>query len=484
MSLTRSLDVARSHLSATAEYMNTVSRNVARAGEAGATRKVSQYVTNSIGGVLVSTPVRSENELLFAKTILSTSNAGRDRVLVDGLAQLGNVVGDPELESSPAALIQKLEQSLQFYSEGAHDLTRANDVMLVARALADGSRTASPDIQTVRQDADTDIANSVIKINDLLTRLEPLNDEIVRGTQTGRDVTDQLDERDRIVKQLSEEFGIRTELRENNDLAIRTDGGVTIFDKKAKLLSFQATGGISATTTASPILVDGIPITGPNAIMPITTGRLAGLIQIRDVSAVQFQRQLDEVARGLIESFAETDQVGGGNPPAAGLFTYLGGPAVPATGTHVPGIASTIAVHPSVLADPTLIRDGGINGAAYLYNSTGAAGYNSRILEFGDQLAANRAFDPAAGLDATTNVLQFAANSDGWLSAQREIAQDHYDYSSVVYETAADRLDRVTGINVEEEYLVMLELERAYQASSKLIATVDEMFDSLLAAAR
>ncbi len=484
MSLTRSLDVARSHLSATAEYMQTVSRNVARSGDPNATRKISQYVTNAGGGVYLAVTTRSENELLFAKAQLSISTAARDRARVEGLDQLNDAVLDPELEASPAALIQKLERALQFYSEGAQDPARADAALRAASDLASGLRAATEVTQKARRNADGDIAQSVKDINQILKDLQTVNEDIVRGTVTGRDVTDQLDQRDSLVNRLSEQFGIRTELRENNDMAIRTESGVTLFDRTARSVSFQATPALDVNTTGNAIFVDGIPISGPNAIMPMSTGRLAGLVQVRDVTATQYQAQLDEVARGLIEAFAEQDQVAAG-ADQAGLFTYAGGPGIPPTGVRVLGIASTIAVNAAVVGNASLIRDGGINGANYRYNTTPAsAGFNARILEQAEAISANRSFSPVAGLTGTENLSRFAALSDGWLSAEREMANADYEYTSVMYERAADSLNKMTGINVQEEYLVMLELERSYQASSKLIAAVDKMFESLLAAAR
>jgi len=486
MSLTRSLDVARSHLSATADYMQTVSRNVARAGDPYASRKTAQYVTNFAGGVVLATPVRSDNELLRIKALAATSDAARDRSVMDALTQLNDVVGDPELETSPAAMIQKLERALQLYSEGAQDVGRADAAMRAAQDLANGLRSASQQTQLTRQAADKDIASSIQTINGLLADLETVNGLIVRGTQTGRDVTDQLDTRDQIISTLSEHFGLRTEIRADGDMAVRTDSGVTLFDKTARKLSFQATGGLDASSSGNAIFVDGVPITGPNAIMPITSGRLAGLVQVRDVTAPKFQAQLDEIARGLVEAFAESDQSGGGGPDLAGLFTYGGGPAVPASGVRAVGIAATISINPSVVTNPSLIRDGGINGAAYVYNggSPPPAGYNGRILQYTAAIAANRPFDASAGLDATANLTSFAARADGWLSAERQAASSDYEFTSVIYERATDSLNKVTGINVQEEYLVMLELERGYQASSKLLATIDSMFESLLAVAR
>ena len=41
------------------------------------------------------------------------------------------------------------------------------------------------------------------------------------------------------------------------------------------------------------------------------SGKLVGLATVRDATAVSYQSQLDEIARGVISAFAEKDHFGG-----------------------------------------------------------------------------------------------------------------------------------------------------------------------------
>ena len=63
-----------------------------------------------------------------------------------------------------------------------------------------------------------------------------------------------------------------------------------------------------------------------------------------------------------------------------------------------------------------------------------------------------------------------------------ESAGEEADYRDTVLQNASDSLSKITGVNLDEEMTHMLELERSYQASSKLISTIDSMFDALMAA--
>ncbi len=213
-------------------------------------------------------------------------------------------------------------------------------------------------------------------------------------------------------------------------MAIYTDSGVTLFDKSPRQVTFQKTQDLSAGASGAAVYADGVPIAGTPHIMAIGSGKLAGLVAVRDDIAPTYQSQLDEMARGLIQSFAETDQSATPSlPDAAGLFTYPGGPAVPASGTVIDGLAGSITVNPNV--DPAqggnaeLVRDGGISNPgnpAYTYNTTGAASYTDRIQALISNLGAAQTFDPATQLSQSASVSDYAKGSVSWLEALRQSA--------------------------------------------------------------
>ncbi|MEI9899762.1 MAG: flagellar hook-associated protein FlgK [Hyphomicrobium sp.] len=319
-----------------------------------------------------------------------------------------------------------------------------------------------------------------------MSRFESVNTEIIKGTRSGADVTDYLDQRDQILKQVSEQIGIKTISRANNDMAIYTDSGVTLFDVTARSISFQPTSSYTAGTTGNAVYADGVPITGSSATMSVGSGRINGLVKVRDDLTVTYQGQLDEVARGLITAFAESDQSATPTlPDVPGLFTWGGAPPIPPGGTITPGLAGSININ--ALVDPdqggnaTLLRDGGIGGAAYKYNSTGVAGYNARLDQLVDKLNGAQAFDPASKLSSSTNLKSFASASAAWLEQSRSTASDDADYREALLVRSSDALTKVTGVNLDEEMTLMLELERTYQASSKLISTIDQMLQTLMA---
>jgi flagellar hook-associated protein 1 FlgK len=342
-------------------------------------------------------------------------------------------------------------------------------------------------VQSVRSGADADMKTSVQNINRLLSQFQTVNTAIVKGTISGDDITDYLDQRDSIVSQMSQELGVTMSIRTNGDAALYTDSGAVLFDKTARAVSFTPTTAYTAGTTGNAVYVDGVPVTGANSVMPLKSGKLAGLAQLRDQSTVTYQSQLDEVARGLINTFRESDQSGAALPDVPGLFTYPGSPAMPASATVSVGLAGLISVAASVDpaqgGNPNLLRDGAISGSvAYQYNTAGNGGYSARLQQLIGGMDASQPFDATTQGKPNGSLIDFASSSTSWIENQRKTADSNVTYQKTLLDRSTAALSNVSGVNMDDEMSLMLQVERTYSASSKIISTVDQMLQSLLAA--
>jgi flagellar hook-associated protein 1 FlgK len=493
MSLSSALNVAQSSLTATSTQTSILSRNVAGADNPNYNRKAGALVTTYGGAVKVASVSRATNVVLFSAKLQATATTSAQQAIVDALDQLEATVNDPELDQSLAAKLGSLTNALQQYGVTPDDPLLAQNVLTKATEMVRSLNEASETVRTVRLQADADMALGVERVNGLLREFEAANTAIVKGSQSGADITDQLDTRDRILSQLSEEMGISVVTRPNNDMVIYTDGGVTLFETVPRSVVMARSYALGAGTAGNAVHVDGVPVTGPNAIMPLKSGQIYGSSIVRDEITVTYQSQLDEIARGLIEVFAESDQTGVG-PDQAGLFTYgppPGPAAIPATGVAVAGLAGTIRINanadPSQGGDLDRLRDGGISDPLdpnYSYNTSGAAGFPDRIQGLLTALGTSRNFDPATDADPTDTLVGFAGSSVGWLEAKRQTSTQTLGYETALLQRTTAALSNVTGVDINEEMTLMMELERSFNASSTLISTIDRMLEALLQAVR
>jgi flagellar hook-associated protein 1 len=487
-SLSNALNYARSSLATVAGQTSIASQNIANAGNVNYSRKSTSVASTNTGSISISSYDRASDSVMLEKLLGATSNAMASTAILDGLTKLDAIVGDPQSNTSPPAMLGKLQTALQTQMQNPADQNLALNTYQAASDMVRTLNNANITIQSVRKDADTEIANGVAELNNLLQQFKVVNSAIVRADNSTAEMADNLDSRDKILKQLSEVLGIKTITRANNDVAIYTESGVTLFETNPRQLSFKPSIAMNANTATSAVYIDGVDVTSSASLMPLQSGRIFGLTKLRDNIAVTYQSQIDEFARGLIETFSETSQTTPTLPKLTGLFSYSGSPAVPASATNILGLSGDIKI--SAVVDPlqggvlSKVRDGGINGAAYLYNASLASGFSGRLNDLVSAIDDKRSFDPATGLTAQADLKSFGTSSASWLNSLQQKSSSSAELQKATSQRAANSLQSKTGVNIDEEMSAMLQLERSYQASAKLMTTVDQMIQSLLDAIR
>lgn len=494
MTLSAAFSLINSAFASNAAQSAVIARNVANVSVAGYSREVANLVTNGLGGADVQSVTRVANAALADQLLTATSAAGSEQAISDGVSRLAQAVNDSASSSSvsgaysngrsPSAMLANLQGALNSYEASPSNESLGEAVVAAAGNLASSLNSASATVDAVRGQADADMEKAVAQINSLLGQFQTANLQVVSGLRTNANVASAEDQRDQILTQLSQQIGISTVTNPDGSLSIYTDSGVTLFQDTPRIVSFSASSALPAGASGSPVMVDGVPITGPSAPMAIQSGALAGLATLRDNIAPQYQAQLDQIAGGLIQAFSESDQTSTPTQPdLPGLFTFAGATSVPSL-SAVTGLAAAIAVNPIVDpaqgGDVNRIRDGGVAGPSYTYNTTGSASYTGRIQMLVAGIDAVQSFDPTAGLGASSSLSDYANASVSWLQSQNQRASNQASYQQTLASQANSALSNATGVNLDQELNNMLNVENSYQTTAKLLTTANAMFQALL----
>ncbi len=494
MSLSTAYNIISSAFASTAAQTAVISSNIANANTTGYARQIANVVTNAYGGSNVASVTNEANGALSEQVNTSTSQAASEQAIAAGLATLAQTVNDSTSTSSasgatqngdsPAALLANLQNALVTYEASPSDAAVGQSVVTAASELASSLNTGASTVQQVREQADSNMASSVTTINSLLNQFSQVDATIVSGQASGANVDSAENTRASILTQLSQQIGISTTTSPNGSTSIYTDSGVTLYQNGvASQLSFTASPTLVAGQSGNSVTVDGVPITGASAPMAVQSGALAGDAELRDTVAPQYQSQLDQIAGGLINAFAETDQSNPAGPSLPGLFTYSGATGLPAT-NGTTGLSSVIevnpAVNPSQGGDVSLLQNGGINGSNYSCNSAGAAGYTGRIQGMISALTATQSFDASAGLGSSDSLTTYANSSVSWLQGQNQQATNQVDYQNALVTQATSALSNGTGVSLDTEMTNMMNIENTYTTTAKLLSTVENMFTDLM----
>src|SRR6218665_2536864 len=203
MSLSSALISAQSVFTTTGQQTAIVSKNFANAGNADYTRRLALLGT-SLNGTQVLSIQRSQNEALLKQNIASISQSSAQSSLLSGLETLKSALGGNDYEMAPSTYLASFRDALQTYAATPGNSTIAATVVSAAGDLVTSLNKTSTAVQDMRLDADKEISTSVATLNSLLSDFETVNTAVQSAVGTGSDPSDALDQRDKLLKQISE----------------------------------------------------------------------------------------------------------------------------------------------------------------------------------------------------------------------------------------------------------------------------------------
>ncbi|TXI07608.1 MAG: flagellar hook-associated protein FlgK [Rhizobium sp.] len=495
MSLTTALNNAQAIFNNTGTQSSVVSNNIANANNAGYSRRQAVLTTDMAGAQVVKID-RSSEPALQKAYLASSSSDSAQQLLLNAYGNLQSAtLGGNDNEISPATYLSAFQTAMQTFSGSPSSTTAAQSAINAAQSLATSLNNATTAVQSARSDADKQISSDVDTLNSLLKQFQTANDAVKSATTTAGPtssaLSDALDQRDSILTQISQIVGVTTVTRGNNDMALYTTSGTTLFETIPRTVTFQPTNSYTADTVGNSVYIDGVALTPGQGASTTAQGTLQAALQVRDDVAPTYQKQLDEMARGLVTIFAEKYS-DSSQPTKPGLFTWSGG-TVPTGATAVAGLAGSITVNPKLITsqggDPTLLRDGGINnfvdgsGVAhngYTVNTSGDSGYSTQLDAYITAMNTKMDFDPNAGSDTKASLMDYSSSSIGWLEGQRSTATTAAENTSAALSRSSSAYSNATGVNLDEELTLMMDIEQSYKAGTKILNAVNEMLQSVL----
>jgi flagellar hook-associated protein 1 FlgK len=190
-------------------------------------------------------------------------------------------------------------------------------------------------------------------------------------------------------------------------------------------------------------------------------GKLAGLIEARDVYAQRVRDQINGFAREFSTRFNAIHRTGhgvGDYRDARGRDFFVG-----VDGTTDP--AESIRVSEIIVSEPEAI--------------SGAMSANSP----GDNIIANEMIrffkEPMFG----NGKMSFGSVYEdiiGHIGTDVKQSADERDASNIVLAKIKENKEAVSGVSLDEEAQNMMKYQNAFNASSKLITTADEMMQTVL----
>ncbi|HET9732174.1 MAG TPA: flagellar hook-associated protein FlgK [Acidimicrobiales bacterium] len=432
---------ALSGLESETAAMNATSNNVANVNTSGYLREAPQFSSLPQGGVLVAGIDQVTSGLQMANTLAASSSSAS----ATAYQTLMNTAQSAFPEPGSNGLQAQLSSFWSSWDDVANDpsqLASRTQVTNLASNLASSLNQAAAKLSSLQQTSATQVSAITAQVNNLLGQVATLNKAVVAAGPGGAG-NSLIDQRNQLVDTLAGDLGI--------NVATQADGSINIYAGGLALVQGGVADTLSVANSGGAVSIVSAHTGGP---VPVTQGTIGGLLQGINQTIPVYQGRLDQVAADLASTVnaqqaAGQTQSGVSGPP---IFVATGGGAV---------TAASITVNPAVTADPTLL-------AAAAPGAGSLDGSNAQAMA---ELASS-----ATGPDQSYRILIGDLGSDVQAASSLAATQSAFSQQA----TAANQA--ISGVNTDEEMVKMLSYQQGYQAAAKVITTVDNALQSLMAA--
>ena len=332
------------------------------------------------------------------------------------------------------------------YTERATLLANTENLTMVFNKL-------SRDLSQVQGDSDLSIKGAVDSINGLTSEIASLNLKIAE-VEAGNEHSANAfrDQRDLKLNALSSLVDVNSFEDADGYLTIITANGHTLVDRTR---SWDLTTETNA-NGFQDIFWESSSGAQQNITGDLSTGKLKGWIEARDVIIPEYLTRLDDMAVAMANAVNTQHNSGLDRNGDPGLDFFS-----PFTG------ASDITVNGLIVNDTNLI--------AAAADTEGVPGGNSNAITVAEIQHRLLMSGGSATIDDFFNGL---VSDVGWFVSQAKVNMDHQ--STVSLQLATYR-EEVSGVSMDEEMVNMVQFQSAYNAAAKLVSTVDEMLEALIA---
>jgi flagellar hook-associated protein 1 FlgK len=476
-----SLNIAKSGLQYQQIAMDVANNNIANVNTDGYVRRraVASEVSAASGtgalwstygghgdGVVAQSVQRLTDVLMDSRVRKEHANLSFLQVQQTSLERVETSIGEPSDTGVASALAD--------FSDSWHDLVTTPDGSAARESVVAAGATLAAAIQNQARAVDDERAeqraaavDDVAAINDDAAQLATLNHNIFIAQANGTDVSNLQDQRDQLALDLAQKAGGVVDVDSTGRYNVTVAGVALVTGDKAYAMQvdgINADGTPANGDTANPSAVS-FSIIDPDdssvAPQPLTTGsvggEIGGIATLLNVTLTNYRNGLNDFAQTLADAVntqhaAGYDKYGNGGGQ---FFDYDSSDP-----------AGSLAVLSDVAADPGLVA------------ASSAAGPTNN----------------ASNADAITQVLKGTLPDDGTAVNVGDLYQrlitgmgstvaglnSQTQNQQLLTTQVDDEREQQAGVSLDEETINLMQAQRAYEASSRVLSVMNSVLDTLI----
>lgn len=467
------MDIGKRSMSNSQTALQTVSHNIANKSTEGYSRQRVDQVTNEAVGegklrmgmgaraVKVS---RINNPFLERQLATETNKKGFTDGQGDNLMRVEQIFNE-QINKGLNQFSNNFFNAFRELANNPESLATRTLVKENAQFLVKDFKRIYDQLRDIQSDIDNQVASTIEEVNAMTREIANLNQKIESVEIAGISANDERDRRDVLVKKLGEKINIKWAEGDAGKMTI-TAGNTAVLVSGYDSIDLQVrrTGEDGNKREGSyDIVYQQTKTSSPFSITnQITGGQLGGALHVRDVVVNDILNRVDEMAYGMAEAVNEAHFLGYNGYNKTGLSFF----DLP---NDVRDAAASLKLNKQIAND--------------VMNIAAAA----EPLAPGDNRVANviSGLQYAQFLDGNTSTMgDFYNGMVGKLAVMTNKANMEQDHQKNIVAQLQNVRESISGVSLDEEAVKMIEFQKAFDASAKVIQTANEMFDTVLSLKR
>lgn len=458
------MDVGKRSLMNSQTQLQTVGHNIANKSTEGYSRQRVEQLTNQpigeghlqIGmGARAASVTRTNNPWLEKQIQREGTNTGYMDSRADAMGRVEQVYNE-QLNKGLNQYVTDFFNSFRELANNPESLASRTQVREAGFALTKDFQRVVGQLKDVQQDLDGQIKTSVDEVNQMTKEIAQLNEKIQMVEVNGNTANDERDRRDLLLKKLGEKIDITW--AEGSDGHVNVTAGHT-----AILVSGTSSSELKAVHTGDRDRVEIMFKNSPTGMLinltdQIKGGKIGGALDIRDTVIEDLLKNTDEMAYNLAKEVNRAHIEGFDKSGHQGVLFF----EMP---DSQKGAAETMAINKTVFNDVSRIA------AAAKPNAPGDNAVANVIssLQYKQTMR-----DGQATFD------DFYNTQVGQVGTIAQRAMKSQEAQKNVMSQLNNIRESISGVSLDEETTRMVEFQKTYDASARLIKVADEMFDTVL----
>ena len=309
------LGISTSGAMAAQRALSTTSHNIANATTKGYSRQRTDIVARApqprgngaVGTGAIVDNVRRVYDEFVSEELRNTSSLTTGlNTQYDYISQVDTMLSDPEAGLAPA--IQNFFGAMNGVADDPASVSARQVLLSEAHSLEDRFKYLDNRFDSMRNGVKKDMRNTVQTINDLAQSIADVNEAVVRAREIGGTTpNDLLDQRDRLLLDLSNKISVKGQLQDDGRLNVFVGNGqVLVVGGEAAKMEV-----VSSPDDASEVEVVFKSKSSESFITSfLSGGELGGMLEFKKRVLDVSQNDLGRIAIGISKTFNEQHRLG------------------------------------------------------------------------------------------------------------------------------------------------------------------------------